>query len=336
VQTDTDTGLVPAGPAPWWRRFIPGERAVRLTGLAVVVALSVLAARELDLRRVAVAFVGVRWIPLALAMLTNVGALWAQSLRWLALARPVAPAATRRDAFRALVAGFALGLVMPARAADVARFHLLSRRSGSSRTALAATVVLDHVVGAATLMASLGIFSIFAPLPEWMRRAVQVSVIVAAASAVGLFALRPRAGAPEATHGFRLFVKKLRSGLTALGQPRRLAWSAAAGFAGWAFEVAIAVLTLAAFDLPAGIEIGVLVMLATSLSSAISISPGNAGVFEVSVVLVLAGFGVSSEAAVAYAIAYHAAHLVPVAVIGGIIVLRAGAAGLTRDDDASG
>ena len=333
MQTDPAPPLVPAAPPPWYRRFIPGERTLRLAGLAVVVALAVLAARKLDLRRVAAAFEGVRPLPLVLAMVANIGALWTQSMRWLALARPVAPAATRRDAFRALVAGFALGLVMPARAADVARFHLLSRRSGSSRTAMAATVVLDHVVGAATLMASLGVFSLFATLPSWMRRAVQVSVIVAAASAVALFALRPRADAPAATQGWRRFVTKLRSGLTALGQPRRLAWSAAAGFAGWTFEVAIAVLTLAAFNLHTGIEVGVLVMLASSLSAAISISPGNAGVFEVSVVLALAGFGVPSETAVAYAIAYHAAHLVPVAIIGGLIVVRAGAGGLTRDED---
>jgi len=299
VQTDPDTELVPTAREPWYKRFAPGERTLRLLGLGMVVALAVLAARELDLKKVAAAFVGVR-------------------PAWLA--------------FRALVAGFALGLVMPARAADVARFHLLSRRSGSSRTALAATVLLDHVVGAATLMAWLGVFSIFAPLPPWMRRAVQVSLIVAAVSAAVLFALRPRAGAPVATHGVRLFVAKLRSGLTALGQPRRLAWSTLAGFAGWALEVAIAVLTLAAFDLPSGVTVGVLVMLASSLSSAISISPGNAGVFEVSVVLALAGFGVPSEAALAYAVAYHAAHLVPVALIGGIIVVRAGAAGLTRDD----
>jgi glycosyltransferase AglD len=333
VQTAPGPDLRAKAPTPWYKRVLPGDRAVRVLGLAVVVALAAYAARELDLKKVAAAFVGVRPVWLVLAMIANVGALWAQSLRWVALTRPVAPTATRRDAFRALVAGFALGLVMPARAADIARFHLLSRRSGSSRTALAATVLLDHVVGAATLMAWLGVFSLFAPLPEWMRRAVQVSVVVAGASAVVLFALRPRPGAPVPTHGVRLFVSKLRSGLTALGQPRQLGWSTLAGFAGWALEVAIAVLTLAAFDLPTGVEVGVLVMLASSLSSAISISPGNAGVFEVSVVLALSGFGVSSEAALAYAVAYHAAHLVPVALIGGVIVVRTGASSLTRDDE---
>jgi len=314
-----------------WRRFVPGERALRLAGVGLVLALAVLAVRKLDLRQVAAAFVGVKLLPLVLAMAANVGALWTQSMRWLALARPVAPTATRRDAFRAMVTGFAVGLVMPARAADVARFHMLSRRSGSSMAALAATVMLDHVVGGATLLALLGVFAAFVPLPDWMRNAVHASLVVAVVSAVVMFVLRPRAGAPEATHGVRGLVVRLRSGLIAVGQPRRLALSAVWAIAGWIFEVAITVFTLYAFGLPTSLEVGVLVMLATALSAAVSISPGNAGVFEVSVVLALAGFGVPGETAVAFAIAYHAMHLVPVAILGGIFVLRAGADDLARD-----
>jgi uncharacterized membrane protein YbhN (UPF0104 family) len=318
----------------WYRRLVPGERALRLAGVALVVALAALAVRKLDLRAVATAFEGVLAGPLVLAMAANIGALWAQSMRWLALARPVAPAATRRDAFRSMVTGFAVGLVMPARAADVARFHLLSRRSGSSMAALAGTVMLDHVVGGAALLASLGVFAAFVELPDWMRRAVHVSLVVAVISAIVLFALRPRAGTPEATHGLRGLVTRLRSGLSAVGQPRRLAWSLVWGLAGWVLEVAITLFTLSAFTLPTSLEVGVLVMLATALSAAVSISPGNAGVFEVSVVLALGGFGVPGETAFAFAIAYHAMHLIPVGVLGGFFVLRAGYTDL-RDPSAS-
>jgi len=58
-------------------------------------------------------------------------------------------------------------------------------------------------------------------------------------------------------------------------------------------------------------------VLATTLSAAASISPGNAGAFEIACLLALSGFGVPQEPALAFAIGYHAVHLIPVAVLGG-------------------
>jgi peptidoglycan/xylan/chitin deacetylase (PgdA/CDA1 family) len=108
------------------------ERVLRLAGLALVVAFAAVAMRRLDGRAILDAFAGVRVTPLVLAALCNVAALAAQSLRWLAVAHPAAPRARPWDAFYSTVTGFAVGLVMPARAADVAKSHLLARRSDAS------------------------------------------------------------------------------------------------------------------------------------------------------------------------------------------------------------
>ena len=68
-------------------------------------------------------------------------------------------------------------------------------------------------------------------------------------------------------------------------------------------------------------------MLATTISAAASVSPGNAGAFELAVVLALGPFGVSPERALAFAIGYHAVHLVPVALLGGVFAVQAGSRG---------
>jgi uncharacterized membrane protein YbhN (UPF0104 family) len=270
--------------------------------------------------------------PLLLAAGANLVALWAQSLRWLALARPAAPRARPWDAFYSTVTGFAVGLLMPARAADVAKAHLLSRRSGASMAAVFGTIALDHVMSGASLLAFLGLFALFAPLPDWAKSAAQVSLLLAAASGVALFLLRPRRGVEPATHGLRGLVARLRHGFQAAGQPRALAASGAAALAGWCMEVAIGMFTLDAFGLPVTAQTGVLLMLATTISAAASVSPGNAGAFELAVVLALAPLGVASEPALAFAIGYHAVHLVPVALVGGFFALQGGyKGGLVRE-----
>ena len=308
------------------------ERVFRLAGLALLAAFAVVATRRLDGRAILDAFAGARPGALLLAAACNVGALAAQSLRWLAVAHPAAPRARPWDAFYATVTGFAVGLVMPARAADVAKSHLLARRSGASMASVAGSMVLDHVVGAASILAFLAIFGVFAPLPGWVHQAARVALVVAVGAAAVVFLLRPRKGVPEATRGLRGLIARSRHGLAAAGQPRALALAGVAAMAGWVLEVGIGMFTLDAFGLPATAHAGVLIMLATTLSSAASLSPGNAGAFELAVVLALAGLGVPSEAALAFAIGYHAVHLVPVAVIGGAFALSAShKGGLVRE-----
>ena len=130
----------------------------------------------------------------------------------------------------------------------------------------------------------------------------------------------------------RGLVARLRSGLVAVGRPRALLLSWTFAFGGWAAEVLIAWLSLRAFGLPATVSASLLVVLATTLSAAASIFPGNAGTFELACVLALSGLDVAREPALAFAIGYHAVHLVPVGVLGGWWLLAHGyKGGLVRE-----
>jgi peptidoglycan/xylan/chitin deacetylase (PgdA/CDA1 family)/uncharacterized membrane protein YbhN (UPF0104 family) len=321
-------------PAP---RVVTGELIARTVGLVLLLALVVYAAKRLDPREIADAFRDASPGALLLATAVNLGALWAQSLRWLALVHPAAPRARPWDAFYATVTGFAVGLVMPARASDVARAHLLSRRSGASMAAIAGTLVLDHIMSGASLIAFLGLFALFAPLPDWARHAAHASLLAAVVAGAAVFVLRPRPGVAPATRGLRGLVGRARHGLSAASKPRALVLSAAAACVGWCGEVAIGMATLHAFGLPVSVQLGVLLMLATTISAAASVSPGNAGAFELAVVLALAPVGVPSEKALAFAIGYHAVHLVPVALMGSVFAVQAGNRGvLVADAPAEG
>ncbi|WP_242356189.1 MULTISPECIES: lysylphosphatidylglycerol synthase domain-containing protein [unclassified Anaeromyxobacter] len=308
-------------------RAAGGGLAARLGGLAVLALLVTLGLRHADVRGVARALAGADPALLLAAALANVGGLAAQALRWHVLVRPVAPRATYGASFRALVGGYALGLVLPARAADPARAHLHARASGSPTATLLATVGLDHLTASFAFLGGLGLFGLFAPLPGWARSAAWSTLAVATAAAALAALLARREGAAAHAGWLARTWARLRSGLTAAGDPRVVARSLAAALLGWTAETLVALLCLPALHMPASLTVAVLMVVATTLSSAVSVSPGNAGVFELAAVVALEALGVDRELALAYALGFHLVHVVPVALLGVAFAARGG----TRD-----
>ncbi len=302
----------------------PGRRrALRLAGLAVVVACAALAAAEVDLRGLAASLAAASPGLLLLAALANVANLVFHAFRWAAVVRPPGVRVRAVDVLAAMTAGFAVGIAVPARAGDLVRAHLLARRAGLRRSFVLASAALDYVVGTASLVPLVALLAVANPLPAWARDALAVLSIASAGGVVALFFLRPpRDGAPADGAGLAGLVARLRSGLSAVHEPGALARSLAWALAGWGAELAVAWATLAAVDLPPTLGLAALVVLATAAANAIAVSPGNAGPFELAAMLPLAGVGVAPAPALAFALLFHLAHLAPIAAMGGWVLLR--------------
>ncbi|BDG07221.1 lysylphosphatidylglycerol synthase transmembrane domain-containing protein [Anaeromyxobacter paludicola] len=291
--------------------------AVQLLGLLVLLAFGILALERVDRAALRRALSGAEVWPLVLATAGNFGAIALQAARWRALVQPAAPRVRYRDAWLSLNAGYAVGLALPARTNDVVRIHLLARRSGASMAALAGTAAIDHLVGGVTLLALLVAAPLLAPLPRWASHAALGALGALAAGGLAIWLLRPRGRGAPSHGGLSGFVGRLRHGLLAAETPAALARSAAFALGSWGAELVIALLALRAFHLPTTPETALLCVLATTLSAAASVSPGNAGAFELSAVLALASLGVAHAPALAFALGYHLVHLLPVAVAGG-------------------
>src|SRR6185503_15145300 len=108
----------------------PQRSWVRGAAAAALVAAAVWTFHDLSWARVLGALATARpgWIALAAAL--NLVAVGFQAARWLALVRPLSPAATFAAAFKSMVVGFASSTVLPVRAGELARMHFLSRRTG--------------------------------------------------------------------------------------------------------------------------------------------------------------------------------------------------------------
>ena len=283
------------------------------------------AATRVDLRRLGASLAGASAWQLALAMLANVLNLLLHAARWRAVVRPSGALQVRfRDVFEAMVAGFAVGIPAPARAGDLVRAHLLARRAGLSTASVVGAAAVDYVVGTATLAPLIVLLGVATPLPDWARHALLVTSIASAAGVALVFLLRPSRRAPvEDLEGASPgLVARLRSGLAAVHEPLAITRAVGWGLAGWGAELAIAWFTLSAVGIDPTLPLAALAVVATAAANAIAVSPGNAGPFELAAMLPLAGLGIETEHALAFALLLHVVHLAPAAAIGGWVLLR--------------
>jgi uncharacterized membrane protein YbhN (UPF0104 family) len=302
----------------------PGRRRLlRLAGLGVVLAFAAFAAAKVDVRGVLAALARARPGPLVLALAANVANLAFHAARWAAVVRAPGVRVRLADVFEAMVAGFAVGIAVPARAGDLVRSHLLARRTGLSTATAVGGAAVDYVVGTASLVPLVLLLGVATPLPEWARHALVVIAIGAGAGTALVLALRPERARPDEGEGDPAsLLARLRSGLAAAHEPRAMARSFAWGFAGWGAELAIAWFTLAAVGIAPALPLAGLAVVATAAANAIAVSPGNAGPFELAAMLPLAGLGVAHEPALAFALLLHVVHLAPAAALGAWVLVR--------------
>jgi len=308
--------------APGDRRGAVRRRLLRAAGLVLLVGFAALALRSVKLRAVGEALSSADPRLVLAAMGGNLLSLAFHTRRWSALVPRGAGRPRFRDAFAAVTAGFAVSIVVPARAGDVVRSWILARRTGLSTATVVAVAGFDYVVGAAALVPLLALLALATPLPGWAGRALLVFAAVATAGGLAASLLRPRGGHAPPAPGVGRLATRLRAGLAAMGDPAALATSLAWGWGGWCAEVLIAHLALLALGLPAGLATSALAVLAATAAGVIAFSPGGAGPFELGIVLALGGVGFSREDALAFALLYHVVHLLPVAVLGTAALVR--------------
>jgi len=313
----------------------PAPRRVLLHVLAAAALAGALffALRGLDPRSLWATLAGARPGWLAVGVVLNLVAVCFQAGRWLALVRPLAPAATLGSAFKAMVVGSTVSAVVPARAGDLARMQWFARRTGLPRASIAGSIVLDYVVNAVGLLLGLAVLPYFLPVPAWIRRSIGGLLVAFAAAVTLILVVRPSAEvAPPSRWGgglgrVRKALARMRLGLTATNHPRALALSILASLGSWAFEVYVIAAAMKALRIDAPVSTAAVVLMAVNLALAIPGPPGNIGTLELGATLALVWFGVAKEKALALGVVYHLLQIVPISLLGILFVGRAGKGG---------
>lgn len=228
--------------------------------------------------------------------------------------------------FSAMMVGYFANNVLPARAGEFLRAHVLGRRTSLSRTFAFATIVVERLFDVATMLLFLLVVMAGFDLPVLAR---QVSIGTLSVLAVAFLALGAvlfggdRLGKFLRLPSFyrllaplRTRIEPFREGLQTVGQGRRLAVVSALSILIWLTSTMMMYFTL----LSLGIHIpfyGVFFTFAVvNLGLVIPSSPGFIGTYQILCIGALSFFHVPKSTALAFSIIQHAVWYVPMTLVG--------------------
>jgi uncharacterized protein (TIRG00374 family) len=261
--------------------------------------------------------------------LLTIGTAWLRGVRWRALF--AAPGAiTTGQAFAASSVGLMFNNLLPSRAGDVVRVFSLRRATGVSAVEIGATVVVERVLDIFVLgLIGLALWP-WLPDRPWVQvlGAVCLGVVLACAAGLALLlalrsplrslVLRVLRRLPGLRNRAGHLQQALGAGIAVLGRPRQLVAAVALSLAVWLSAGLAALVLFPAFDLDPWTLAPWLLLVANSFALVIPSSPGTIGVYEASVQAALVAYGLSSSAALSFALVLHAINFFPVIAVGAI------------------
>lgn len=288
-------------------------------GWLMLVVFVVVAATSLDWARVLQEAAAAHYGWLALAVLANASILVLTAATWL-LFLPKGGRVSPASVFSIVAVMSTASNGGPVLAGHAAGIHLLSTRAGLGPAGATSVMILDQIAEGLAKWTLVVLAAVLVPGFEF--RGVGLTIIVGApALALGCALLARREHVLEQLadrwRGWRGAVLRLVADtvhrLDAIRRPGR--FSAGVGLS--ILQKVAEGLGIAAVALALGVDLlpwhVVAALLAVNLSTLVSITPANLGVYEGSLFLVLRAAGIDADLALAVAFLSHVAYLVPLA-----------------------
>jgi glycosyltransferase 2 family protein len=241
--------------------------------------------------------------------------------RWHRILHRTGVDAARSDSYGLTTVGYMGNNVLPARAGEMLRVVLLSRRADASKRTLIGTIVAERLLDAIALglifaVVVLGVLRKTA-LPSdrpFLLLGVGAAVVVVAGVAVWM--LRRH----HVVARIRAFASPMAGGPRALLSLEGL-FLLAVTFAIWALEASVYLSVARALDIDMG-GMGSLYLVAlTNLFAMIPAAPGYVGTFDAAVIFGVKAIGDSGSAAVSYLLLLRFLLFVPITLVGLVVLV---------------
>ena len=316
-----------------------GSRWKVAISVALAVALLAFFLAKADLRSVAARIGRIPPGFLLLSLTCAISAMFLRVWRWQNLLKPVGPVGFGAS-FAATAIGFAASTVLPARAGEVVRPVVLSRRTPVPLSAALASVLFERVVDLTTVLLFFlvyclapGVRPALAPKAAAIFGSLRALALVsgsaaAAFYAAALIATGRRRGAERviARIAARL-PERLREkaaaalssfldGMHSVRQPATLALVAVLSVLLWGAVCGQVYFLFRAFDLPLGPPASILIVVVTLIGLAIPTPGGVGGFHQLCQTALTMFYGVDLDAATGLAIVYWFIAFTPVTLIG--------------------
>lgn len=262
-------------------------------------------------------------------------AFWIRAYRWSYLLSPIKKIPVH-PLFRSTLIGFMGNYLLPFRAGEVMRAVSIGQTQNISKAAALGSIVLERVFDGMVLSLTPFLLLAAVELPPWMTRVNLgllalyliglVALVIAAqrgwtetwtAKATTLLPIRfaPRVGSIS---------MEFLQGMKSITHSGALTPVSLLSLVCWGFHGIYFFLMFKALDLELSFAAALVLQMVIGLGVIVPSAPGYVGNFEYFTVLGLALFGISQEAAFAYALLAHICQFIPIAAVGLFFAFRNG------------
>lgn len=281
------------------------------------------------------------WGFLPLLILITLATFWVRALRWRHLL-PAGVGVSRVSLFESTLVGFTATFILPLRVGEIIRPWVLSRWQPVRFSAGLASIVIERVFDALTLLVLLG-FTIakLESVPPLVSAGAKVVAVLAVVILIIMIAAYLGANqmvqlgermivailgkrCPRLAEKLVAMVEDFLAGLRGISSLKDLVWSIFWSAVLWSLLVLLYQVGLWSFGAEASIWVGVTVCVMIALAVAAPGAPGFVGTFQLGCVVALALFAYPEEFGVAYSIVLHAIQALTVVVCGFVILHRRG------------
>lgn len=266
---------------------------------------------------------------------------WLKSMRWRMLLSPLGNYRTLRELFPPVIVGFAFNNILPAHLGEFVRVFVFSRQRSVSASAVLASVALERIFDAVTILSFFALGLLFAP---GVAPTIRASAYTAAAAAgicilfVVLYVLftRPFVSLVELCLEYVPFVPSgLRrkvagvleagaEGLAAIRDWRLLVWIGLNSIVQWSMNGLLIWISLRSFNIDVPPVAAAVLLGAVAFGVSVPATPGYFGVIQLAFVLGLQVFVDESPEAVPASLYYQMSQYVPVTLLGLYFFNRSG------------
>jgi len=294
------------------------HKAVFVLGLAIGIVFLSFAIRSVNFAELTAAFAAANFL-YSIPFLLLFGVFyWLKAIRWAYLLEPTKVFSTR-DLFAPMMIGFAGNNVLPVRLGELVRVYLLGREHGISKTLILATLILERVFDAISLLAMLILAMLLTKIDS--SDLSSALVLLTSATTMAVIAVYVVARPPKwltriglecrnllpgsASQKLAEKIYQVRDGFRAVNSARQVARVVANSLLQWAALASCIHLSIIAMgvQIPAAASIMVLGLIVAGIS--IPSAPGFVGTIELCFVIGLGLFGIGASESLAAAIFYH-------------------------------
>lgn len=313
-------------------RFIPQSRSVRslimLGALGVVIVLLIW--RGPDFSRISDAFRAVEWEWVALAVFLNLYSIVVRASAWRVVIKHAcaSPWPSRMTVFSAFSVGLLGNAVLPGRVGELARVAVVTRRlrRPGAWPALVGSI-FTHRLFDVLAMGGLVLYVLYtARIPDWAVPILGVVIGLGVGLLIASVVVARRQHRPigEELGPIRRVLRTARYGLNVLREPVAAFEALTFQFLAWAAQFFAVWACFHAFGIEEGFEAVGLVFLIMNVVTVFPFWPGNVGLVQAAVALVLLRYGVDYAHGFAFGIGLQAIEAGVGIVLGFIFLAREG------------